>query len=51
MAQLLSALPIGAKVKDSGTSYLGKQVIFQLVQKVIVVILAVQIHCYLKRSL
>lgn len=33
MVQLLSALPVGAKVKDPGTLYYGKPVIFQVAGK------------------
>lgn len=33
MAQLLSALPVGAKVKDPGTMYYGKPLIFQVAAK------------------
>ncbi|MFD1203607.1 DUF6273 domain-containing protein [Sporosarcina contaminans] len=33
MAQLLSSLPVGAKVKDPGTVYNGKPVVFQVAAK------------------
>lgn len=33
MAQLLSALPVGAKVKDPNTKYSGKPIIFQVAAK------------------